>query len=81
MDNSKNVWRRWELNMATQIFVKQNGDYFAGYIEVMDAWIDRIDYLKPVGFFNIMKHRLFPEKEFHAIIAKGNKIHDITAEW
>ncbi len=47
----------------------------------MDGWITRIDYLEPVGIINMIKHKLFPKKEFHAIIAKGNKIHDIDAEW
>lgn len=67
--------------MATQIYIKQNGDYFAGYMDIMDGWITRIDYLEPVGIINMIKHKLFPKKEFHAIIAKGNKIHDIDAEW
>jgi hypothetical protein len=47
----------------------------------MNGWIDRIDHLEPIGFFNILRHWFFPEKEFHVIIAKGNKIHDIKAEW
>jgi len=68
--------------MATQIFVKQNGEYFAGYIEVMDAWIDRTDYLESSNWFkrNIW-HKLFRPVEFHAIIAKGNRIHDILGDW
>lgn len=77
--------------MATQIFVKQNGDYFAGEVDMSEqiidgvreqgCWIERIDHLEPIGFFNILRHWLFPEKEFHAIIAKGNKIHEIEADW
>jgi hypothetical protein len=67
--------------MATQIFVKQSGDYFAGYIDVMNGWINRTDHLEPIGFINILKHWLFPQKEFHAIISKGNQIHGIIAEW
>jgi len=68
--------------MATQIFVKRNGEYFAGYIEVMDAWIDRTDYLESNNWFkrNIW-HKLFVPKEFHVIIAKGNRIYDILGEW
>ena len=68
--------------MATQIFVKRNGEYFAGYIEIMDAWIDRTDYLESNNWFkrNIWR-KLFVPKEFHAIIAKGNRIYDIEAEW
>ena len=68
--------------MATQIFVKQNGEYFAGYIEIMDAWIDRTDYLESDNWFkrNIW-HKLFRPLEFHAIIAKGNRIYDILGEW
>lgn len=77
--------------MATQIFVKQNGEYFAGWIDLSEqlvdgerergAWIERIDYLEPIGLFNVIKHKLFPEKEFHVIIGKGNRIHDIDGEW
>ncbi len=79
--------------MATQIFVKQNGEYFAGWIDLSEqivdgireqgTWIDRIDYLESDNWFkrNIW-HKLFPSpKEFHAIIAKGNRIHEIEAEW
>ncbi len=64
--------------MATQIWVKKNGDYFAGYVEIMDAWIDRTDFLESNNWFlrNIW-HKIFPPKEFHAIIAKGNIIHEI----
>ena len=66
--------------MATQIFVEENGDYFAGYIEIMDAWIDRTDFLVSDNWFlrNIW-HKIFPPTEFHAIIAKGNRIHEIDA--
>lgn len=77
--------------MATQIFVKQNGEYFAGWIDLSEqlvdgkressAWIERIDYLEPIGLLNIIKHKLFSKKEFHTIIAKGNRIHDIDGEW
>lgn len=67
--------------MATQIFIKKNGEYFAGYINIMDGWIDRIDYLEPIGWFDKIKYLLFPLKEFHAIIAKGNKINNIEAKW
>lgn len=76
---------------ATQIFVKQNGEYFAGWIDLSNqmvdgereqcAWIDRIDRLEPTGLINTIKYYLFPEKEFHAIIAKNNKICDIDGTW
>jgi len=68
--------------MATQIFVKRNGEYFAGYVDVMNAWIERTDYLIPDSWLlrNIF-YKLFPPNEFHAIIAKGNKIHEIEGEW
>ncbi len=68
--------------MATQIFVKKSGEYFAGYVEVMDCWANRTDFLESDNWFlrNIW-HKLFPPKEFHAIIAKGNRIHEIEGEW
>lgn len=72
------------LNMATQIFVKQNGEYFCGYIELKDkdTWIDRTDYLESDNWFkrNIW-HKFFPPKEFHVIITKGNIIHEIEGKW
>ena len=78
--------------MATQIFVKQNGEYFAGWIDLSEqlydgvreqgAWVDRTDYLESDNWFtrNIW-HKLFRPLEFHAIIAKGNRIYDILGEW
>ena len=77
--------------MVTAIFIKQNGEYFAWKLNFSEqlidgvreqgCFVDRIDHLEPVGIINIIKHKLFPEKEFHAIIAKGNRIHDILGEW
>lgn len=68
--------------MATQIFVENNGEYYAGYINVMDAWIDQTDFLISDNWFlrNIW-YKIFPPKEFHVIIAKGNRIHEIEGEW
>lgn len=77
--------------MATQIFVKEDGEYFSGWIDFPEqmidgereyqTWIERTDYLEPVGLINIIKHKLFPKKEFHVIIAKGNQIHGINGNW
>ncbi len=69
--------------MATQIYIKESGEYFAGYIELNDAWIWRLDDLESNNWFkrNIW-HKFFPRsKEFRAIIAKGNRIHEINGDW
>lgn len=68
--------------MATWIFVKKDGEYFASEMDVMNGWIDRTDYLESDNWFlrNIW-HKILPPKEFHAIIAKGNVINEIEGTW
>lgn len=77
--------------MGTAIFIKQNGEYFAWKLDFSEqlidgvreqgCFVDRTEQLEPVGLINIIMHKLFPKKEFHAIIAKRNRIHEIEAEW
>lgn len=67
--------------MATQILIEKDGFYSMGYMDVMNGEINRIDYLEPIGWIDKIKYLLFPPKEFHTIIAKGNKIHGIEAKW
>jgi len=78
--------------MVTSIIVYQDGTYFSWKLDFSEqmvdgereqgCWVDRIDYLESDNWFtrNIW-HKLFRPVEFHAIIAKGNRIYDILGEW
>lgn len=66
--------------MTTAIMIL-GGEYFAWKVDTMKCWIERTDYLEPNKWWKRLLYKIFPPREEHYIIAKGNKIERIEAMW